>query len=108
MPAPDPCCRRALPPSSADHRRGQDVHDLQPALPGLAVQLGVEQIVLLLLQGRADHARQVAAVKATVELPLAAQSPHVGPGVAKAQDRVPAQPAHRVQAQFPHSFHESF
>ncbi len=51
------------------------------------------------------HARQVAAVQATVELPLAARSPRVGPGVAQAQDLVFAKPFHHVQAQHPHPAH---
>ena len=38
---------------------GQDVHDLQPAQPGLAVQFDVVQVDLLLLQGCAGHAPQV-------------------------------------------------
>ncbi len=54
----------------------------------------------------AGHACPVAAVEATVERPRAARSPRVGPGVAIAQDRVPAQPAHHVPAQRPHTLHE--
>ena len=44
--------------------------------------------------------------KAAVELPLAARTPFVGPGVGEAQDLVLAQPSHRVQAQLPHPLHE--
>ena len=48
----------------------------------------------------------MAAVEAAVELLLAAGPPFVGAGVGEAQDRVPAQPAHRVQVQRPHPLHE--
>ena len=65
---------------------GQDVHDLQPAQPGLAVQFDVVQVDLFLLQGCAGHAPQVTAIEATVELPLVVRPPRVGAGVAEAQD----------------------
>ena len=85
---------------------GQDVDHLQPALPGLAVQDRVIQVDLLVGQGCAGQARRVAAVEAAVELAAAARTAFVGAGVGEAQDRVLAQPPHRVQVQGPHTFHE--
>ena len=90
MPAPTPgrCCRGAPLLHLRVVPAGQDVHDLQPAPPGLAVQFDVVQVDFLLLQGCSSHAPPVAAVEATVELPLVARPPRVGAGVAEAQDRV--------------------
>ena len=81
---------------------GQDMDHLQPVLPSLAVQRGMVQGDLFLLQGRAGHGPRVAAVEATIARPLAPRSPFVGPGVAEAQDCVLALPSRYVQAQGPH------
>ncbi len=81
---------------------GQDIHHLQPARPGLAVQDPVVEVDRLVGQGCAGQARQVAAVEATVELPATARPPRVGAGVGEAQNRVLAPPPHRVQIQGPH------
>ena len=68
------CCTAASPPSSAGRRWLQDVDDLQSALPGRAVQFAVVQVDLLLLQGRAGHAPQIATVEAAVP-PCAGPAP---------------------------------
>ncbi len=73
---------------------------------GLAVPDRVVLDDLLVVQGCAGHARRVMAVATAVARPAAARAPLVGAGVGIAQDRVPAQPAHRVQVQLPHPLHE--
>ena len=97
---------RSTPPSSAGQPRAAGCRRpaASTARPGCAARRGT--VALLLLQGCAGHARQVAAVEAAVELPLAVRPPRVGPGVAEAQDLVLAQLPHPVQTQGPHLLHE--
>ena len=85
---------------------GQDMDHLQPACQGLGMLAAVVQVDLLLLQGGAGHACRVAAVEATVELALAAGASLVGAEVGEAQDRILAQPPHRVQVQLAHALHK--